>query len=205
MEQPVTTALSMPNPDSSEAKAIPKTWTARVFDRLAGQLGSRMAALYDGVAVETVQAEWAAALADYQPTEIARGLAACAERSFAPVLGEFLRLCRPALDPEWAFYEAADGLRQRDDGEMGQWSHPAVFRAACAMGMEVRSGDWKVNRARWTYTLRREFEAGWSTIPAPVMRVEHHAEVRAPSEAQKAELARLRTLFSTSGKAKVRA
>jgi len=205
MEQIMTTALSMPNPVSSDVKTLPKNWTARIFDRLAGQLGSKMAALYDGVAVETVQTEWASALAEYHPSEIARGLTACSERSFAPVLGEFLRLCRPALDAEWAFYEAADGLRQRDAGEVGNWSHPAVWRAACTMGAEVRSGDWKANRTRWTYTLRREFESGWSGIPAPAILIEHKAKVSGPNEAQKADLARLRTLFATSGKTKARA
>jgi hypothetical protein len=195
----MTTALSMSNPASSDAKSLPQSWTVRIFDRLSGQLGSKMADLYSGVPAETVQAEWAAALAEYHPNEIARGLAACSERSFAPVLGEFLRLCRPALDPEWAFYEAADGLRQRDAGEVGNWSHPAVWRAACTMGSEVRAGDWKAHRSRWTYTLRREFDAGWGDIPAPAIRIGH--EVKAggpPSAAQRAELARMRDLLASS-------
>lgn len=195
----MTTVLSMPKRDSFDMpEALPKARVARVFDRLSGQLGTKMAALYDGVPPAVVQAEWAAGLACFHVSEIERGIKACSERSFAPVLGEFLRMCRPALDPEWAFYEAADGLRQRDAGEFGKWSHPAVWRAAGRMSMEVHAGDWKAHRARWTYTLRAEFDVGWSDIPAPAVRIENTAKVGGPPTAElRAKLAEMRALFKS--------
>jgi len=192
----MTTELSTQKPASlPDARPVPKAWVAKVFDRLTGQLGTKVADLYAGMDTVVVQEEWAAGLAGYHPEEIARGIAACRERTFAPALGEFLKLCRPCLDAEWAFYEAADCLRQRDAGEVGDWSHPAVWRAACSMGTEVRSGDWKANRTRWTYTLKRELAAGWSEIAKPAMRIEHNAKVRGPSESERAAIESLRGMF----------
>lgn len=194
----MSSALSMPQADSLADGAlptapVPRKWIARIFERLSGQLGAKVADLYAGVPETTVQEEWGSGLAGFQPEEIARGIAACRERAFAPTLGEFLRMCRPALDPEWAWYEAGDCLRQRDAGEVGDWSHPAVWRAACAMGSEVRGGDWKAHRVRWTYTIKREFVAGWGDgVKPPAMRIEHNAKVRGPTESERAALASLR-------------
>lgn len=192
------TELSTQKPASlAEAQPLPRAWVARVFERLNAQLGTKMADLYGGSTPELLQAEWAMGLAGYHEREIMRGLSKTAERVFAPTLGEFLQLCRPALNAEWAFFEAGDCLRQRDAGEVGDWSHPAVYRAACLMSPEVRSGDWKVNRTRWTYTLEREFSRGWGDeVPAPVKQLGHEpAKRRAPTDAERAALDALRSKF----------
>lgn len=117
--------------------------------------------------------EWALGLADMRPEEVARGLAACRTRRFPPSLGEFAHLCRPALDPEVAWHEAYEGLRAREGGEPGVWSHPAVFRAARIMGYELRTQHFAAVRKRWGMTLNREFAAGWGEeVPAPAARIE---------------------------------
>lgn len=197
------TALSMPNPASSaEPAPAPRRWVARVFERLGGQLGAKVADLYANQNPEAVQEEWAAGMAGLHPEEIARGIAACRERVFAPTLGEFLNLCRPGLNPEWAWHEAADCLRQRDAGQRGDWSHPAIWRTACTMSPEVRGGDYQRNRTRWIYTLRREFAAGWGDgVPPPAMRVTHNAAVRGPGAKEREALASLRNLHVKSAAA----
>lgn len=142
-----------------------------VFSRLNAQLGAKVADLYAGVPPETVRAEWSAALGGFRDEEIMTGLDACRRRIFAPTLGEFLNLCRPALDPEIAWLEAAEGLRARSNGQQGDWSHPAVFRAACAMGFELRGKSFKECRKLWTLVLEREFARGWGkdVPPAPLL------------------------------------
>lgn len=120
--------------------------------------------------------EWALGLADMRPEEIARGLGACRMRKFAPSLGEFAQLCRPAMDPEAAFYEAELGMSERNRGRRGLWSHPAIWRAACAMEQQVREGPYSAVKKRWEFTLGRELEAGWGEeVPGPRPRIEHPA------------------------------
>jgi len=189
--QTAIAALSTSKP-TSLPEALPRRWVARVFERLSGQLGTKMADLYAGVPPDVVQGEWGEGLAGFHEVELQRGIAACRTRVFAPTLGEFLRLCRPALDPEAAFYEAGDCLRERDAGEVGAWTHPAVWRAACTMSMEVRAGDYKACRVRWAHVLNREFAEGWGEILAPAMRIEHNAKVGPPPAEIRERLKQLR-------------
>lgn len=146
-------------------------WAARVFDRLSGQLGTKMADLYKGIDSDLVMTEWAVAMVNFSADEIATGLDACQTRKFSPTLGEFLQLCRPSLDPEIAWAEASDGLLARRQGKVGEWSHPAVYRAATVMYDAVRQGSLRACRTRWEHVLRSEFAKGHGEgVPAlPVL------------------------------------
>lgn len=188
----ISNALSMLPPPSSrtESAGLPTQWVERVFDRLRLQFGERMADALDARNVEAVKAEWSDALAGYSAQELARGLKACQQRAFPPVLGEFCRLCRPALDAEWAFNEAAEGMRARDRGQVGEWSHPAVFRAACALSVEVRTQPFAAVRRRWTFVLERELASGWGEdVPAPAPRLRDEARRGPPSPEVRARIA----------------
>lgn len=177
-----------------------------LFDRLKAQFGVRFADLWHGAAApvapgedpnapNTVEREWMHGLAGFQKEELARGVAACSDfatRGHAPTLPEFKQLCRPCLNAEYAFWEAGDCLRQRDQGEVGDWTHPAVFFAACEMSSEVRSGDWQRWRVRWTRMLHKELALGWRTVPAPVQRLAHSAkDPSPPTQADRAHISRL--------------
>lgn len=191
---------SMFTQSSSGTDRLPSRILDRIFQRLAGQFGAKLAQLYGGVPPETVHDEWAIGLAGFQATELDRGLRLCSERAFAPTLGEFKRACRPALDPEFAFVEAGFGLRDRDAGKVGDWSHPAVYRAACAMSAEVRSGDWSKARARWTSLLRRELEAGWGEVPPVPARI--NDDRRPTSGIPKQTRADIQRILGTSARQK---
>jgi len=192
----VTTALSTAKP-ASLAEPLPQRWVARIFDRLTAQLGAKVADLYAGVPAENVQAEWSSALAGFAPEEIDRGLRACQTRAFAPTLGEFTRLCRPGLDPELAWFEAGEGMRARENGEVGEWTHPAVYRAASQFAFELKTATFSQVRRRWEWTLQREFAKGWGeSVPAPVARIEHKPVLRQPTEAERRALAELRAKFT---------
>lgn len=145
-----------------------------VFQRLQAQLGAKLADLWHGVPPAQVKEEWADALGGFRGSEIKRGLDACQRRAFPPTLGEFTNLCRPALDPEIAWREATEGMRARVNGELGEWSHPAVYRAAAAMAYELRSKSFKEARKVWTVTLDREFARGWiRDVPDAPLRLQH--------------------------------
>ena len=152
---------------------------ADVFARLVAQFGAKL--LDHWSAAPGAREEWGQALADFHPVEIERGLRATRARAFVPVLGEFLQLCRPALDPETAWHEAADGMREREAGRRGRWSHPAVYRAAQAMAWELRTSHHAAQRKRWALQLQREFAQGWGDpIPDPTQRIAQQELRRGP-------------------------
>jgi hypothetical protein len=176
----------------ARSEPLPQRVVAQLFDSLAGQLGFKVADLYAGAKSEIVQSEWAKGLAGFTRREVSRGLAECRTRKFAPSIGEFAQFCRPALDPEYAWQEAYDGLCARDRGEPGVWSHPAVWRAACVMPYEIRNGSFRATRTRWERTLRQEFEKGWGDPVPPVPeRVEYRPTLTSMPASVREGLARL--------------
>lgn len=191
--EPIAKSLSTYRPESSQtlSKPLSAQAVAVIFDSLKGQLGGKVADLWNGTAPNLIEQEWSRALAGFRRHELQRGIDACATRVFAPTLGEFAQLCRPCLNHEWAWLEAGEGLRARDDGAMGEWSHPAVYFAAIEMGPEVRAGDWHKSRTKWTRMLIRELAKGWREVPAPAMRVQHDAKVGPPPNDVRSNLARL--------------
>ena len=184
---------------SAECRSIPESWVEAIFTRLSAQLGAKVADLWGGVPPHTVKAEWAEALSGYHPAEIRRGLKACQTRAFAPTLGEFLRLCRPALDPEVAWVEAQAGMQQRAQGEAGEWSHPAVFRAAREFHHELRIGHYRQHRKTWEWRLEKEFRKGWQQdVQMPCQAIGHQPTTRGPSSAERERLTNLRTPMASS-------
>lgn len=185
-------ALSTQKPTSSaELTPAQQDEIATLFDRLGGQLGAKMADLYAGVSPAIVQAEWAAGLSGFRRSELERGLAACRTRVFPPTLGEFTNLCRPALDPEIAWMEAASGMAARAEGMRGDWSHPAVFRTALAFVFDLRQRSYKECRKAWTFALQREFSHGWlKDVPeAPQQIAREKPKVRGPNKAEAEKIA----------------
>lgn len=176
-----------------------------VFDRLKGQFGAKLADMWAPVlnaaprpgepldVPNIVEREWMESLAGFQRHELERGCDACSNRIFPPTLGEFKMLCRPCLDPEWAWHEAQECLVQREAGQMGEWTHPAVFFAALKMGPAVRGGDWSRHRKAWTRVLQGEISRGWRTIPpAPQKLPEPVFEPVPAPETAKAMVERMR-------------
>lgn len=181
-------------PATSEIAApLAEAWVERVFDRLTAQLGAKMADLYNGANPALVKAEWGDGLAGFASDEIKRGLKVCQTRIFAPTLGEFLRLCRPALDPELAWFEAVEGMAARNAGKIGEWTHPAVYRAAVVMAYEVLNVSYNQAKKSWAWRLEKEFAAGWGeAIPAPALRLtREEPKPAAPNAEQKQKIAEL--------------
>src|SRR6186713_2651596 len=134
MEQigPILQSLSTYKPASSQtlARPLPLKVVEHVFDRLKGQFGGKLADLWAPVlhvpaarpgdpqpldVPNIVEREWMDGLAGFRRHELERGCTACSDgRIFPPTLGEFKLLCRPCLDPEWAWHEARECLLQRD-------------------------------------------------------------------------------------------
>lgn len=157
------------SPDGSPLKLA---WIEDLFGRLTASVGSSMfTAVYAGADPEVVKAQWAEGLAILTVDEVKRGLAATRTRKFPPNLGEFLHLCRPALDPEVAWIEAEKGLRAHTAGEAFAWSHAAVYWAARAMQHEIRTATFAQMRKRWETVLAEWFAVReLPSIPEPQAR-----------------------------------
>lgn len=158
---------------SDPAAALPSAWIERVFARLTGFYGAKFLQQWAGLNLEAVKAVWAEELAGFSGEELGSGIDACRTRDWPPSLPEFLKLCRPPIEPVAAWYEAQHGAKARDAGELGRWSHPAVFYAYTEMAWEVKTGEWSKHGDRWTQTLKRvirELELGNlpSEIPPPL-------------------------------------
>lgn len=171
-------------------------WIERIFERLGAQYGNKLAMLYpseDAGMQQAIHNEWAEALAGFTGDEIQRGLRACQTRPFAPTVGEFALLCRPALDPEFAWLEAADGLRARQRGEMGEWSHPAVYRTAQPLAFEILNQPYRQHRKTWQYRLAREFEqgVGQGIPPVPLAITQQEKPASLPNAAVRARIAQI--------------
>jgi len=171
---------------------------ADLFAKLVGVFGkSKFAEMWGGATPDVIREQWAAGLSGFTSGELQRGLKECRTRKFVPNVGEFASFCRPALDPEYAWYEAQDGLRARERGEPGVWSHPAVWRAAKAMSYDLRNSSFKQLRVRWSRLLTQEFERGWGDdVPPVVKRVEHRPTLTPMPAAMRKKLAELNLKIS---------
>lgn len=143
----------------------------QLFNRLDGSYPGRFKTMFpDTVSIKNWEDAWEDALIreNISPREVAVGLARIGG-DWPPSLPEFLTLCRPALEPESAFREAVQGVYARKQGEMGQWSHPAIYWTSVAVGQhELMQASWQAMRVRWERVLRDVFAKGaWDPIPDP--------------------------------------
>lgn len=191
----------MSNTETNRLAPLSSSAVEYLFSELANMLGAaalgRMFAGSDTGSrdwAKSVKETWANHLAGFTKRELARGLAAVSERKFPPTLPEFKLLCRPALDPEVAWYEAEHCLRQREEGLMGDWTHPAVWRAGRVLAAEIRAGEYAKNRVRWAVLLKRELMRGFGDgVPEPAMRLTvEQAQTRPPTDEERRQLDALR-------------
>ncbi len=149
--------------------AIPVAWAARIIARMKALYGAKFSDQWGALDPDEMAWAWAEELAGYSGEEIACGLQACRQRPFPPTLPEFLVLCRPPIDPQVAFHEAVHCLAQRHRGERGDWSHPAIFHAAVAVGAhDMLNATYGQLRTRWGRALSDQLARGtWDPIPDP--------------------------------------
>lgn len=126
--------------------------------------------LKDGEMLET----WCASLKGITEMEFRHGVAKLTDFERPPSLPEFLKACRPVVDPLKAYYEAVEGCRSRERGEMGTWSHPAIFWASVRVtAFELKTQSYSQIRGRWEAALAAELAKNqWEPIEAPKLALE---------------------------------
>lgn len=146
----------------------------QLFMRLSGKYPGRWAVLFRSEReVRAWETEWAEAFVHRQisPHEITRGLEACNDLYLRPPsLAEFLRACRPPVDPETAYREACRQMARRLSHGDDVWSHPVVYWAAVGFGAyDLRRSSWESASVRWRRILQ-DLVASGPQEPVPAAR-----------------------------------
>lgn len=102
-----------------------------------------------------------------------------------PSVTEFVKACKPSIDPLKAYYEAVEGMRRRDAGEMGIWSSPAVFWAAVEVSaFDLKSMTYSAIRGRWEKSLDFQVSRNeWESIPVPMIAIPYEPKKLTKEEA----------------------
>ena len=122
-------------------------------------------------AIENWSVSWAEAFEDERitPAMVKDGLKACRNKyEWPPSCAEFIKACKPSLDPLVSYYEAVAGVQARSKGEMGTWSSPAVYWAAMPLSFDLGSQSYSQIKMRWEQALNEQLDRGeWPEIPNP--------------------------------------
>ncbi|MVW80196.1 hypothetical protein [Bordetella sp. 02P26C-1] len=140
---------------------------ALVVSEMRRMYGAKFGQQWQGLTPRELKDSWDRTLAGLTEAEIRTGLLACLSRDWPPTLPEFLRLCRPWLNPEVAYHEAVQGISCRRRGEIGHWSHPAIYWAAVSTGThDLLNSTYSTIKVRWEREFAKELEKGtWPSIP----------------------------------------
>ncbi|KAA1286949.1 replication protein P [Alcaligenes faecalis] len=146
-----------------------------LYNRLNGIYPNKFRSNFKDVqAIQDWKDAWAEAFDEegIVPQDVALGIKNCRRMfDWPPSLPEFLRACRPHLEADVAFFEAVRGMQARARGEVGTWSHPAIFHAAIAVGQyDMMNQAYQQLENRWSKALASQFALGaWADIPAPTL------------------------------------
>lgn len=105
------------------------------------------------------------------PAMVREGLNHIRKRcDWPPSCAEFIKACKPSVDPMVAYYEAVAGVQARAAGEFGTWSHPAIYWAAMPMAFELKEQTYSQVKVRWERSLARQMgRSEWDPIPQPMV------------------------------------
>lgn len=156
---------------STSIDPLPIKWIEALFEKMSLAYGRKFSDQWAGVDPDKLKAHWAQELATMSRAEISRGYNALENRDWPPTLPEFKKLCRPPVDALNAYYEALNGLQSRERGEVGTWSHPAIFWASVAVSAhDLKTLPYAQIKQRWEAALDEQMAKGeWSAIPAPMV------------------------------------
>lgn len=140
---------------------------AMVVAEMRLMYGAKFGQQWQGLTPRELKDSWDMKLSGLSESEVRAGLVACLSRDWPPTMPEFLRLCRPWMAPEVAYHEAVHGMSCRRRGELGQWSHPAIYWAAVATGThDLLNGTYSTVKSRWERAFSDQIAKGqWAAVP----------------------------------------
>lgn len=153
---------------STSTTDLPQSWIEKLFHRMLLDYGKKFTDQWGGADTDELIAHWAHEMAGYTGIEIKRGLDAMKARDWPATLPEFKKMCRTPVNDLMTYHEAVAGLEARGKGEVGVWSHPAVYWAASLLRVDLMGQTYAQVKDRWAAVLKGQMErTEWADIPAP--------------------------------------
>jgi hypothetical protein len=161
-----------------------------LYNRLDGAYPHKWRSNFpDAQAIDNWQESWVEAFEEegITPEDVKAGLKACRSRyAWPPSCAEFIQACKPLVDPVAAYHEAVAGLEARRKGEMGTWSHRAIYWAAIYMQNDLMGQAYSAIKDRWAALMKVQLsQSHWADIPPP--RVQLPAPGKAAMSRESAE------------------
>jgi hypothetical protein len=153
--------------------SVPIQWVERLFSRMQACYGNRFLDMFANANMDDVKVVWGQQMYLLTKDELCRGVAALMTRDWPPSLPEFVKLCKPAIDAEVAYYEALEQGLAREEGRSNTWSSPAIYWAWRTIGgFEFRSQSFAYLKHRWSKVLADEIAKGtWPPIPETTLQL----------------------------------
>jgi len=173
MNAPLT-STNLANPFSKWFEVIPSLGISmmdHLFNRLDGAYPHKWRSNFPNQqAIDNWCESWAEAFEEegITPNDVKAGLKACRSRyDWPPSCAEFIKACKPSVDPTVAYYEAVNGMQAREKGKKGEWSHPAIFWAAVQVSAhDLKHQGYSQLKGRWEKALSDEMAKGeWVAVP----------------------------------------
>lgn len=161
--------ISKTSTPSTEVSPILRELIEKLFDQMLLSFGKRFVDQWSAADPSKLIDHWAEKLSGYTPREFKAGVATLDNLEWPPTVNQFKKLCRPDVDLTTAYYEALAGLESRLKGEMGVWSHPAVYWAAQTLRHDLQMQTYSVMKSRWEAELNKQMaKSEWPEIPPAV-------------------------------------
>lgn len=137
-----------------------------ILHKMKMLFGSQFDELWRGVDYAEMVTFWEQKLRGFSREELIRGYNALDTQKRPPNVPVFLKLCRPDVNFESAYFEAVKGISDRRVGKVGEWSHPAIFWAAASMTHDLLNMSHGQVKPRFDAKLEKELQKGqWEPIP----------------------------------------
>lgn len=179
-----------------------------LWNRMDGAYPNRWrAAFANQQAIENWREAWAEAFEDegIHPGEIKAAIAVCRKTyDWPPSLAEFLKICRPPINYELAYHEAAEQMRLRESGS-DTWSSPALYWAAASIGLDLQHQPYATMKTRWHKAMDEaadKIKTGKlpNTVPARLVALPAPGCTKADHDAIRGRVAELREIIGGAAK-----
>jgi hypothetical protein len=156
---------------STSTEPISDKWIDALFAKMSLYYGNKFADMWRDSSMQAIKGLWAQELRKLSREDFTRGANALMTQEWPPTLPQFIKLCKPSVDAVSAYYEAVNGVVAREHGNVGEWSHPAIFWASVKVGaFDLKHQTYSNIKGRWEAALSEEMAKGaWSDIPEPMI------------------------------------